>query len=163
MLHMERTKRAAGKKAERSGNWILLDFGQFSMPARLFDTRIAAAFYNKLPLSIELIAWGNELYGAIGDDLGSENPQEQIPAGGLAYTNRGNYFCIFFGQTPAWPVEYIGSIDGEGWKRLLKQPCNKVTILPQPIECTTIPHEKGAAFPVDDEGKGGMKRRVEKR
>ena len=42
-----------------------------------------------------------------------------IPAGGLAYTNQGNYFCIFFGQKPAWDVEYIGKIEGDEWKKLI--------------------------------------------
>lgn len=139
--------------SQKRTDWIALDFGDFSIPARLFDTRIAKAFFQKLPLSIELIAWGDELYGSIGDDLGSENPQERIPPGGLAYTNRGNYFCIFFGQTPAWPVEYIGEIEGEGWKKLQSRGVNKVAIIPQPLEYSTLPPGKGAAFPADEKGK----------
>ena len=52
-------------------------------------------------------------------DLGSDNPVPEIPEGGLAYTNNVNYFCVFFGQQPAWVVEYIGQIEGEYWKKLL--------------------------------------------
>jgi hypothetical protein len=44
-----------------------------------------------------------------------------IPAGGIAYTNNGNYVCIFFGQTPAWPVEYIGQIKDDTWKVLSRK------------------------------------------
>ena len=59
------------------------------------------------------------MYGSIGIDLGVDNPISEIPAGGLAYTNQGNYLCVFFGQTPAWAVEHIGQIKGEQWQKLL--------------------------------------------
>ncbi|MFC1862725.1 cyclophilin-like family protein [Thermodesulfobacteriota bacterium] len=42
-----------------------------------------------------------------GINLGEDNPVPDIPPGGIAYTNNGNFLCIFFGQTPAWSVEYI--------------------------------------------------------
>lgn len=89
---------------------IILDFKQFKLKAELFSTDIAGKFYNILPCPIDLTGWGHELYGTTGKDLGSENPVPLIPAGGLAYSTRGQYLCIFFGQTPAWPVEDIGRI-----------------------------------------------------
>ena len=46
--------------------------------------------------------------------LRSTRRQPQIPPGGLAYSLQGSYLCVFFGQTPAWPVDYFGQID-EGW------------------------------------------------
>lgn len=99
-------------------NQIILDFGTFSLDVELFDTTIAARFAENLPYTVSLEKWGNELYGSIGIDLGEENPVPAIPSGGIAYTNNGNYVCIFFGQTPAWPVEYIGRITGDNWKKL---------------------------------------------
>jgi len=109
---------------------ITLDFGDFSLKAELFDTQVAEKFYNNLPYTINLTAWGQEVYGGIGIDLGSESPQPLIPSGGLAYTNQGNYFCVFFGQNPAWPVEYIGRIlEDENFHRLAQAP-NQVIVNP---------------------------------
>ncbi len=66
--------------------------------------------------------WGNEFYGSIGKDLGEENPVPDIPLGGIAYTNQGNYVCFFFGQRPAWAVEYIGQILDDQWEKLVADP-----------------------------------------
>jgi len=101
------------------GQTITLCFKDFELKAELFDTETARNFVSGLPYKIELTQWGNEVYGSIGIDLGAENPVSEIPPGGIAYTNRGNYVCVFFGQSPAWPVEYIGRIPDYGWKKLL--------------------------------------------
>ena len=99
---------------------ILLDFGEVVLEAEMFDSAIANRFTENLPYTISLEQWGNELYGSIELNLGEENPVPEIPSGGIAYTNKGNYLCIFFGQTPAWPVEYIGQIIGDQWKQLVE-------------------------------------------
>ncbi len=100
---------------------IVLDFGGFVLGAGLFDTSVARRFAENLPYSLKLTQWGGELYGPIGLDLGEESPVEEIPAGGIAYTTQGNLVCIFFGQRPAWPVDYIGQIENEQWRRLLEK------------------------------------------
>ncbi len=97
---------------------IKLDFGTFSLEAELFDTKIANKFAEGLPYEVQLTQWGGELYGSIGKDLGEENPVATIPSGGLAYTRKGNYLCVFYGQTPAWEVEYIGQIPDGKWQAL---------------------------------------------
>lgn len=108
---------------------IILDFGSLKLEATLSDSSVADNFYANLPFTIPLQKWGGELYGPTGMDLGEENPVPTIPPGGLAYTNNGNYFCIFFGQTPAWSVEHIGEIDGVGWEKLIENSSyDKVTI-----------------------------------
>ncbi|THB71975.1 MAG: hypothetical protein D6B28_06470 [Gammaproteobacteria bacterium] len=108
---------------------INLDFSDFSLQATLLDNAIATKLAEILPVTVVLQQWGDEVYGSIGKDLGEANPVPQIPPGGIAYTNNGDYLCIFFGQTPAWPVEYIGQIKDDSWKRLLKQPAfNSVTV-----------------------------------
>lgn len=99
---------------------ITLNFGSFELEAELFDSSIAEKFANNLPYTITLQKWGDEVYGTTGIDLGEEKPVPTIPPGGLAYTNNGNYLCVFFGQTPAWPVEYIGQVKGNTWKQLLE-------------------------------------------
>ncbi len=107
---------------------IILKFDNFQLEAELFESNIANEFYDHLPYEIQLTQWGNEMYGSIGINLGKESPMPEIPEGGLAYTNQGNYFCIFYGQTPAWPVEYIGRITGDDYKDLFKPGINKVII-----------------------------------
>ena len=97
---------------------ITLDFGGLVLEAELFDTAIAKRFAAHLPYTVSLTQWGEELYGSVGIDLGEENPVPDIPAGGIAYSRRGTYVCIFFGQTPAWPVEHIGQIIGRQWHYL---------------------------------------------
>lgn len=97
---------------------ITLDFGQFVLKAHLFNSSTASKFAECLPCNISLDKWGDELYGSIGRDLGEENLVSNVPSGGIAYTRNGYYICIFFGQTPAWPVEYIGQIEDSGWEKL---------------------------------------------
>ncbi len=101
---------------------IELDFGSFVLEAEVFDTKIAKKFAENLPYQVSLMHWGNEFYGSIGKDFGEESPVPDIPSGGIAYTNQGNYVCIFFGQRPAWAVEYIGQIMDDQWERLVANP-----------------------------------------
>lgn len=103
-------------------NRIELNFGSFVLDAELFDTDVAKKFAAHLPYQVSLTHWGNELYGSIEKDLGEENPVADIPAGGIAYTNQGNYVCVFFGQKPAWAVEYIGQIVDVQWEKLVQSP-----------------------------------------
>ncbi len=101
-------------------NKIKLDFGSLVLEAELFDNKVAKKFTGNLPYSINLNQWGNELYGSIDIAFGDEEPIPKIPPGGIAYTNNGNYLCVFYGQTPVWPVEYIGQIKDNEWKKLLE-------------------------------------------
>ena len=115
---------------------IILDFGSFSLEAELFESVIASKFAENLPCTVNLVKWGGELYGSIGIDLGEDSPVPEIPPGGIAYTNNGNYICLFFGQTPAWPVEYIGHVKGDAWRVLPgKGDLTSVTIKLKPRHC----------------------------
>jgi hypothetical protein len=107
---------------------IILDFPGFSLKAELFRTKTAESIFKALPLKADLEKWGNELYGSIGLSLPAEKPVPEIAAGGLAYSSKGTYLCIFFGQKPAWPVEYIGRIEGETWKKLISSDPSGVAI-----------------------------------
>jgi hypothetical protein len=53
-----------------------------------------------------------------------------IPPGGIAYSRRGSYLCVFFGQDPAWPVDHVGQIEGDGWRQLIGADPSRVTISP---------------------------------
>lgn len=108
---------------------IILDFKSLAIATELFDSRTAQNFAADLPYKINLVQWGRELYGSIGIDLGEEHPAPDIPTGGIAYTNNGNYLCIFFGQRPAWDVEYIRQVHDDDWKKLIvKTSIDSVTI-----------------------------------
>jgi hypothetical protein len=108
---------------------IILDFGTFVLHARLFDLPVCEALVKILPAAVELTSWGGELYGPLPlscSETGKLVPA--IPPGGIAYSYRGPYLCIFFGQTPAWPVEHIGKIEGNEWERLKSVSIDKVII-----------------------------------
>jgi hypothetical protein len=109
--------------------YIELDFGTEVIYATLFDTPIAKKFHQNLPITVALMQWGAEFYGSIVIDLGEDDPKADIPPGGIAYTQNGNYVCIFFGQKPAWAVEHIGQIMDEQWRRFracLKTPSKRL-------------------------------------
>ena len=87
------------------------------MKARIFDTPTGKEFLASLPhKSISLTTWGGEVYGPIVP-LPEHKPQPRIPPGGIAFSQQGNYLCVFWGAAPAWPVDYIGQIDAE-WEKL---------------------------------------------
>lgn len=113
---------------------IELEFGSVVLNARLFDTTIAKKFLQHLPVTVNLMQWGEEFYGSIGVDLGEEKPVDEIPPGGIAYTNNGNYVCIFFGQRPAWAVEHIGQIVNDQWPRLREIPDSRSVTIKASVE-----------------------------
>lgn len=106
---------------------IKLTFDTLSIEATLNDSPIAKKLYEELPKSLDLITWGDEAYGSLGINLGTHDPVPEIPGGGIAFTNNGNYLCFFYGQRPAWAVEYIGDMTS-GWTNLIDNPPTKVTI-----------------------------------
>jgi hypothetical protein len=111
-------------------NQIILDFGAFQLNGVLFDLPVCDALVKILPATVELTSWGGELYGPLAvscNEKGKLVPA--IPPGGIAYSYRGPYLCIFFGQTPAWPVEHIGKIEGKEWERLRDTDIDKVIIM----------------------------------
>ena len=93
---------------------IVLEFNSgdesFELMAKLFDTPVADSLYASLPQNISLTHWGQEMYGSVQGTHGSYQPVSVVPRGGLAYTKQGSYFCVFYGQTPAWPVEHVGQL-----------------------------------------------------
>ena len=89
--------------------------------ARIFGTPTGHALLESCPHEMTLSTYGAEVYGALKVPLPAIRQQPLIPPGGLAYSQKGNYFCVFFGQDPAWPVDYIGQIE-DGWEALRTGP-----------------------------------------
>ena len=88
------------------------------LTARVFDTPPGVAFIKSCPhRSIRLSTFGAEVYGPLAVSLPEHKPQPLIPPGGLAFSQQGQFLCVFYGQDPAWPVDYIGQIDDE-WEKL---------------------------------------------
>ena len=58
-----------------------------------------------------LVRRQDEVYGQWCTPLTVTRPQPKIPPGGLAYSEQGQYLCIFFGQDPAWSVDYFAQIE----------------------------------------------------
>lgn len=93
--------------------------------ARIFDSPAGHAFLKSCPHTMSLQSYGNEVYGPWSAPLPTPVPQAMIPPGGLAYSAQGQYLCVFFGQAPAWPVEYFAQIEvgfeslqGGNWREL---------------------------------------------
>ena len=81
-----------------------LVFDDLVLEGVFFEGSFTDALLPLLPLTVELTGWGDELYGEVPLSVKEEKLVPDIPPGGLAWTSRGNYFCVFFGQQPAWPV-----------------------------------------------------------
>ena len=70
------------------------------MEAELNNSQTAQMIWDTLPIEERGNTWGDEIYFSIPVNAGSENPQEVVELGDLAYWPPGTAFCIFFGPTP---------------------------------------------------------------
>ena len=77
-------------------------------------------FLIKLPFSVELNVWGDEIYTNESPiDISEENAKSSVSLNDVAYWPTGKAICLFFGPTPiskngiitpASPVNIIGKI-----------------------------------------------------
>lgn len=95
--------------------------------ARIFDTPTGQALLDSCPHEMSLQTYGAEVYGPLSSPLPSYQLQAMIPPGGLAYSQQGNFLCVFWGAAPAWPVDYIGQIDE--WEALAKGAWNELRVV----------------------------------
>ncbi|HIE30205.1 TPA: hypothetical protein EYP66_23315 [Candidatus Poribacteria bacterium] len=80
---------------------IKITAGDVSMEAELNDSKTADLIWEMLPIKENGSTWGDEIYFSIPVQAKSENPQEVVELGDIAYWPPGTAFCIFFGPTPA--------------------------------------------------------------
>ena len=92
------------------------------MEAELNQSRTAQRIWEALPIEAPGNTWGDEIYFSIPVDAETDNAQEVVELGELAYWPPGTAFCIFFGPTPmsrgaeirpASPVNVIGKLIGD--------------------------------------------------
>ena len=80
---------------------IKITAGDVSMEAELNVSKTADLIWEALPIEENGSTWGDEIYFSIPVQAKSENPQEVVEFGDIAYWPPGTAFCIFFGPTPA--------------------------------------------------------------
>ena len=107
---------------------IKITVGKLELEARLNDTKTATKVFEALPMMSTINTWGDEIYFTIPVEAGSENAQELVSLGDIAYWPPGKAMCVFFGKTPiskgdeirpASPVNIIGKVEGD--LKLLKK------------------------------------------
>ena len=93
-----------------------------AMEAELNQSQTAQQIWDVLPIEARGNTWGDEIYFSIPVESTTDNAQEVVELGDLAYWPPGTAFCIFFGPTPmsrgaeirpASPVNVVGKLIGE--------------------------------------------------
>jgi hypothetical protein len=75
------------------------------------NPKIAAAFWEALPIEAKACLWGEEVYFDISLQREDENPSPSAIVGDICYWSPGPAFCIFFGKTqPYSPVNHLGRV-----------------------------------------------------
>jgi len=113
---------------------ISISAGSVSMAAELNASETAKEVLKALPLDGQACTWGDEVYLDTQLDLPEESPQAHVPPGCVAYWPQGKAICLFFGQTPASPVNVIGRMLGNPRDLAAVSPGDEMKIAPAPRE-----------------------------
>ena len=92
---------------------IKITAGSVEMTATLNDSKTANLLWDTLPAANGARVWGDEIYFPIPMKMQEDNARATVPSGTIAFWPPGSAFCIFFGQTPASPVNVMGKLDGD--------------------------------------------------
>ena len=92
---------------------IKITAGAVTMSAELNETETAGRVWDALPVESKAQTWGDEVYFDVPVDAAEEDAQAKVPSGTVAYWPPGPALCIFFGQTPASPVNVVGKLLGD--------------------------------------------------
>jgi hypothetical protein len=103
-----------GVKVEIQNHEIILELDDSFSPNTVND------FVEKLPFSVELNVWGDEIYTSESPiSQSEENAKSIVSLNDVAYWPTGKAICLFFGETPignpgeitpASPVNVLGTI-----------------------------------------------------
>jgi hypothetical protein len=82
---------------------VKLAFANHELAVELNDGEAAAQLRAALPLTVDMMRWGDgEYYGTLPLPIRSKEQRREVFAvGEVALWPDGNAFCIFFGPTPA--------------------------------------------------------------
>ncbi len=83
------------------------------MTATLNDTATAKKLWEALPIESRARLWGKEVYFEIPIHMDADDAQAKVPSGTVAFWPDGDCLCLFYGQTPASPVNVVGVLDGD--------------------------------------------------
>lgn len=99
---------------------IELEFDLFVLKAELFDTPTGQSVWDSLPVTTQVMTWGDEFYFGIPAQADLEpEAGTVVEIGALAYWPTMPAFCVFFGPTPvshgqearaASPVNVFGKL-----------------------------------------------------
>ncbi|MBX2874333.1 MAG: hypothetical protein KTR30_19590 [Saprospiraceae bacterium] len=99
---------------------IELEFELFTLKAEIFDTPTGRSVWASLPVTAQVLTWGDEFYFGIPAEAQLEAKAEAVvEIGALAYWPTMPAFCVFFGPTPvshgqearaASPVNVFGKL-----------------------------------------------------
>lgn len=102
---------------------IVIIAGEQEFSAHLNESETAVAILDALPITGQVQTWGDEIYFAIPvSSEPSDDAQETVPKGAIAYWPPGKALCLFWGPTPmsrgdeirpASAVNLVGYIEGD--------------------------------------------------
>lgn len=94
---------------------IRFDFGELTLEAELLDTPTAKSIAAALPISSDVLTWGEEVYFNVPVKVAPEaEARAVITPGEIAYWPQGPAIAIGFGRTPI----------SKGNETRLASPCN---------------------------------------
>ena len=92
---------------------VRIQAGSVEMAASLNDSGTAKAILEALPIHSSAQLWGREVYFQIPVHVDEDDAQARVPSGAVGFWPPGDCLCVFFGQTPASPVNVVGTLDGD--------------------------------------------------
>jgi hypothetical protein len=83
------------------------------MTATLNESATAKKLWEALPIESQARLWGKEVYFEIPIHMDADDAQAKVPSGTVAFWPDGDCLCLFYGQTPASPVNVVGTLEGD--------------------------------------------------